>query len=43
MSRHSVVDAGYIVWLQFDSPAGHELSGYRPALVLSPAVYNKPA
>jgi len=30
-----VPDAGDIVWLQFDPQAGH-----RPALVLSPALYN---
>jgi mRNA interferase MazF len=35
-----VPDAGDIVWLQFDPQAGHEQAGYRPAVVLSPAVYN---
>lgn len=33
-------DAGDIVWLQFDPPAGHEQASHRPALVLSPARYN---
>jgi mRNA interferase MazF len=35
-----VPDAGDIVWLQFDPQAGHEQAGHRPALVLSPALYN---
>ncbi len=36
-------DAGDIVWLQFDPQAGHEQAGHRPALVLSPAIYNSKA
>ncbi len=39
-SRAYVPDAGDIVWLQFDLQAGHEQAGHRPALVLSPALYN---
>lgn len=39
-SRAYVPDAGDIVWLQFDPQAGHEQAGHRPALVLSPALYN---
>ncbi len=35
-----VPNAGDIVWLQFDPQAGHEQAGHRPALVLSPAIYN---
>jgi mRNA interferase MazF len=35
-----VPEAGDIVWLQFDPQAGHEQSGHRPALVVSPAAYN---
>src|SRR2546425_1274360 len=38
--RASVPDAGDLVWLSFDPQAGHEQSGRRPALVLSPASYN---
>ena len=38
--RAYVPDAGDIVWLQFDPQAGHEQAGHRPALVLSPALYN---
>ena len=34
-------DTGDIVWLNFDPQAGHEQAGHRPALVLSPASYNR--
>ena len=34
-------DRGDIVWLNFVPQAGHEQSGMRPALVLSPKSYNK--
>jgi mRNA interferase MazF len=37
-----VPDTGDIVWLYFDPQAGHEQSGHRPELVLSPARYNGP-
>ena len=40
MVRRYVPESGDIVWLQFDPQAGHEQSGHRPALVLSPASYN---
>ena len=40
MSKAYVPDAGDIVWLQFTPHAGHEQAGRRPALVLSPAIYN---
>ena len=36
-----VPDAGDIVWLQFDPQAGREQAGRRPAVVLSPASYNR--
>ncbi|MGB9825412.1 MAG: endoribonuclease MazF [Desulfofundulus sp.] len=32
---------GDIVWLQFNSQAGHEQAGRQPALVVSPRVYNE--
>ena len=35
-----VPERGDIVWLQFNPQAGHEQSGKRPALVLSPGHYN---
>ncbi len=36
-----VPDAGDVVWLNFSPQAGHEHHGRRPALVLSPAAYNR--
>ncbi|HVP46327.1 MAG TPA: endoribonuclease MazF [Bryobacteraceae bacterium] len=41
VARHYVPDAGDLVWLTFDPQAGREQAGRRPALVLSPAVYNR--
>jgi len=42
MSKRTYVpDRGDIVWLQFNPQAGHEQAGHRPALVLSPASYNR--
>lgn len=38
-----VPEAGDIVWLKFDPQAGHEKSGHRPAVVLSPRTYNRKA
>jgi len=32
---------GDLVWLDFNPQAGHEQSGRRPAVILSPAAYNK--
>jgi mRNA interferase MazF len=40
MPRRYVPDAGDIVWLNFTPQAGHEQTGHRPGLVLSPAAYN---
>jgi mRNA interferase MazF len=40
MARPYVPDAGDIVWISFSPQAGHEQAGHRPAVVLSPAVYN---
>ena len=36
-----VPEAGDVVWLQFDPQAGHEQAGHRPAVVLTPASYNR--
>lgn len=33
-------ERGDLVWLDFTPQAGHEQAGWRPALVLSPKVYN---
>jgi mRNA interferase MazF len=32
-----------VVWLTFDPQAGHEQAGRRPAVVLSPGIYNAKA
>ena len=32
---------GEIVWLQFEPQAGHEQSGMRPAVIISPWEYNQ--
>ncbi|MBY0268365.1 MAG: endoribonuclease MazF [Burkholderiales bacterium] len=40
-ARSHVPDTGDVVWLQFDPQAGSEQAGTRPALVLSPAIYNR--
>ncbi len=40
VTRAYVPDAGDLVWLTFDRYAGHEQRGLRPALILSPRVYN---
>lgn len=33
-------DRGQIVWVNFNPQRGHEQAGRRPALVVSPAMYN---
>ena len=40
MPRSYVPETGDIVWLEFNPQAGHEQSGHRPALVMSPSIYN---
>ncbi len=35
-----VPDRGDLIWLSFDPQAGHEQAGRRPALVISPGLYN---
>jgi mRNA interferase MazF len=40
MARRYVPDRGDAVWITFNPQAGHEQTGRRPALVLSPASYN---
>ena len=40
MKSAFVPDVGDFVWLTFDPQAGREQAGRRPALVLSPKVYN---
>ena len=41
MKKQYIPDRGDVVWLTFNPQAGHEQSGRRPALVISPALYNK--
>lgn len=36
-----VPESGDIVWITFNSQAGHEQAGRRPAVVLSPTAYNE--
>ena len=36
-----IPERGDLVWTNFDPAAGHEQKGKRPALVLSPASFNK--
>jgi mRNA interferase MazF len=36
-------DAGDLVWIDLDPTVGHEQSGRRPAIVLSPHTYNAAA
>lgn len=40
MSSQFVPDRGDIVWVSLNPQAGHEQSGRRPALIVSPAGYN---
>jgi mRNA interferase MazF len=39
--KNYVPDRGDIVWLNFNPRVGHEQSGKRPALVISPKEYNE--
>ena len=39
-AKPKVPDRGDVVWLDFNPQLGHEQSGRRPAVVLSPAAYN---
>ena len=43
MTIRYVPEAGNAVWLSFDLQAGHEQAGHCPALVISPAAYNRKA
>lgn len=40
-SGNYVPSRGDIVWLNFTPEAGHEQRGKRPALILSPKIYNE--
>ncbi len=41
LARGYVPERGDVVWLAFSPQAGHEQAGTRPALVISPAAYNR--
>ena len=41
VAKSYVPNRGDIVWLEFDPQLGHEQKGKRPALVLSPLIYNE--
>ena len=43
MVKKYVPDRGHIIWLDFNPQAGHEQAGHRPAMVLSPKIYNEKA
>jgi mRNA interferase MazF len=36
-----IPERGDLIWLTFDPQSGHEQAGRRPAVVLSPAAYNR--
>jgi mRNA interferase MazF len=40
-SRAYCPGRGDVVWISFQPQAGHEQTGFRPALVLSPESYNR--
>lgn len=40
VKQQYIPDKGDVIWLEFNPQAGHEQSGLRPALVVSPASYN---
>ena len=35
------LEAGDVIWVEFDPAIGHEQTGRRPALVVSPSEYNQ--
>lgn len=39
--RSFIPEPGDVVWITLNPQAGHEQAGRRPAVVLSPAAYNK--
>ncbi len=43
VAREYVPDAGDVVWVDFTPQVGHEQAGRRPAVVLSPRIYNEKA
>ncbi len=41
MVSEYIPDCGHCIWMEFNPQSGHEQAGRRPALVLSPASYNR--
>ncbi len=41
MPKRYIPERGDIVWTDFNPAAGHEQMGKRPAIVLSPSIFNK--
>ena len=41
MSKRYVPSRGDLIWLTFNPQAGHEQAGRRPAVVVSPKLYNE--
>lgn len=41
VNKSYIPDRGDLVWIDFDPVLGHEQSGRRPALIISPKKYNK--
>ena len=41
MVKEYIPEKGDIVWLEFDPQKGYEQKGRRPALVLTPKIYNQ--
>jgi mRNA interferase MazF len=41
MVKNYIPDRGDIIWLHFHPQSGREHAGHRPALVLSPKIYNQ--
>jgi mRNA interferase MazF len=41
VARGYAPERGDLVWLHFSPQAGHEQAGRRPALVISPRLYNR--
>jgi mRNA interferase MazF len=41
VSHDYVPDRGELIWIDFDPGKGHEQSGRRPAVVVSPQSYNR--
>lgn len=39
-STEYIPQRGDVVWINFNPQAGHEQAGHRPAVVLSPGMYN---